>query len=109
MENCNARLSCVFGDFEIVKYLEFYNLQVQLSFRDPDPRVKDSGTTLVSHGLKIRLETGCKIREKSEAEERRKKERAPAERRPSFPFVQTRCERENALLRETFNGNSFQR
>lgn len=55
-------------------------------------KVKDGDTTLVSHGFEIRLETGRKIERGGEAEERRKKERAPAESkwRPSFPFVETR-------------------
>lgn len=74
MENCNAPTTLCFDDFELFKYLQFYNAQAQLSLRDPDPRVKDSGTTLVSHGFEIRLETGCKIREKSKTEERRKRE-----------------------------------
>jgi len=62
---------------------------------------------LVSHDFKIRLETDRKLEKEERGRGETGRERGPAEQRPSFPFVENRRKRENALLREKYSNGNF--
>lgn len=107
IENCNAGI-LRFG--VILKYIKsniMYKFTKVAFVSRARSKVKDGDTTLISHGFEIRLETGRKI-ERGERWRREGRKREPPRSRSGgllFRSLRLECERENALLREIFNGN----